>query len=786
MGTLAQQRLRIDERSNNSVVYTPVTTYFDGSAMTDAKADGFVYRMSEAVPDGEEDPVKTYWKLVYDNSIHVSRFGVVSHPTLNQTASFQTAIDVCAKYGLTLDVSNFTIRGKAIELRCDMYSNRKGVLKFITDPTASGYSQGGFITVVRSGITVRGVNIDGDLIGYNPSNIVYASNKSDLTGVKGCTPFSITTYIEDIGDRTPSDTVVSGQPNPICSNVKIYDCKITNSYGTGFLIHGYNHLIDNVEVNRSVNAFGDCFGIFNFYKIRLTNCRAYDFMRMGFCSDYGGWQGGRNIQIIDSVAEYGHDCSAEYGGSNFNSGFWAEGTSETVWQNCWAIDCNINGFNFNLGSPSEYQFNSQTKCSVRIINCFVDYKGRIGNFQGHAITIATSTTFITGKSNPVDALVSGCTVEGAPSGLGIYIRNPDDRVVVTDCYVNWKSVPYVGDGDSYKSGILIFGPASIEGRMGKVLLQNIEMRYFGMDATQRAALINQDSGFGADISIVRFNEGGESDNYIKKVDLTIDNVRLLNSLQSLWIRSQYGSKDHDKIKIKNCGDVLYRGHADTVYVENDIRAKFTYVASFNYIKNLTLLNVDFCRYNPDIQVDYYVIRTVNFTIRDSSLIHNFWILSDGDNTLQRNKIYGYIVWQKVSDTTITNTDTYDSNISLYTGDAGIQYQIGANTTIIARVMDNLFSGNIIFETNDVPRFTMIGGNNYIPFEHAIVLRKGSTDHQYTALFTTAEGKLLRQYGASSEKPSVAPIGQKFRDDTLKKTLTMWSGNEWRDAAGTIV
>lgn len=129
-------------------------------------------------------------------------------------------------------------------------------------------------------------------------------------------------------------------------------------------------ILENVRTNRTRGTFGDGFFIVGTQQGKLTNCRAYDFTRIGFVVDSYGDPTTPSIQIgLDNCrAEYGHDASILYGGGEYNSGYWSELAGHVVFNNCHAKDTNQRGFIATsgatiLGVPTaRYTF----------VNCTVD------------------------------------------------------------------------------------------------------------------------------------------------------------------------------------------------------------------------------------------------------------------------------------------------------------------------------------------------------------------------------------------------------------------------------
>ena len=127
--TTAQNAKKI--RTVDGIPFTPVAIFEDGNAMTDAKADGVIYKKIG----------KTYYKRVYSGSIKSSWFGAVGDGRTDDSKALQKALDWCVANKKDLEIDGVHMIGTPLVI------NRK-----VDSPEAARYfvifsnSGGGFTT----------------------------------------------------------------------------------------------------------------------------------------------------------------------------------------------------------------------------------------------------------------------------------------------------------------------------------------------------------------------------------------------------------------------------------------------------------------------------------------------------------------------------------------------------------------------------------------------------------------------------------------------------------------
>src|SRR5690554_1074673 len=133
-------------------------------------------------------------------------------------------------------------------------------------------------------------------------------------------------------------------------DVIIKNCVGRNSWGANLRCELSSRVkIDNCVSMRSRGEMGDGFYIQRSHQVMLRNCLALDHTRIGFVceggtSSHGFEEISDNICFVGCQAIQGHDQGVNYGGNEFNAGFWFENSSQVSCSNCCALDQEEVGF----------------------------------------------------------------------------------------------------------------------------------------------------------------------------------------------------------------------------------------------------------------------------------------------------------------------------------------------------------------------------------------------------------------------------------------------------------
>lgn len=132
-------------------------------------------------------------------------------------------------------------------------------------------------------------------------------------------------------------------------------------------------IMENCIAERCRNQFGDGIYIGRSTRVSVTNCTASDVTRIGFVTEGGA--GGTielssQISFTNCIAEYAHDHSQQYGGTEFNSGFWSENSSIVTFTGC--ISRGTGGRGFTFAATSLNRSNGLESAQASFRNCYTE------------------------------------------------------------------------------------------------------------------------------------------------------------------------------------------------------------------------------------------------------------------------------------------------------------------------------------------------------------------------------------------------------------------------------
>jgi len=143
------------------------------------------------------------------------------------------------------------------------------------------------------------------------------------------------------------------------------------SSGALKLTKSNNCTVNNLRTQRTRSQFGDGMYVgYNSLNITVMNSRAYDFTRMGFITGSS-----KNISFVNCRASYGHNQGKDYGGTEYNAGFWGEPVSEFTVEGCVAENTN-RGFIHVSENVTAYDF--QSDYHRGIFNSCISLENNIG------------------------------------------------------------------------------------------------------------------------------------------------------------------------------------------------------------------------------------------------------------------------------------------------------------------------------------------------------------------------------------------------------------------------
>lgn len=199
------------------------------------------------------------------------------------------------------------------------------------------------------GIHVTGAGVERTIIRYTGDargTLVEIHDGATLSGM------TLDGNVSDDPERWSAsnyDTFTGGLPLDLTGhNVTAHDVVCRRSPLACLRVGARNFVLRDVVAEHSRGNFGDGIFIADASDGLVERCQARDFTRIGFVSDtYGSSPEhilSERIDFIDCLAEKGHHASVDYGGIEFNAGYWAENSDAVQFINCRSRDTTHYGF----------------------------------------------------------------------------------------------------------------------------------------------------------------------------------------------------------------------------------------------------------------------------------------------------------------------------------------------------------------------------------------------------------------------------------------------------------
>lgn len=350
-----------DQYTGEEISYTKTTTWYDGSAMNDSKADGVIYR--KIIPDGE--PAFYVKKNTEDDFVNVlwlgfKNDGVTNNDSLlaNATTKYDKLFFPKGTYlfsnlpTITLNNPKIEIKGEGestvlnatstltviinsaakisdikfnnIQLRLHYTNNRGTVItnNFFGGGIIAIYGLPGFAQVPQN-ISVTNNYFDGHSYGiyggFNRSffanntfrnttnrNIEFQTGSGNITynndidgGVTGITHLIARSTTSNIGCQ--SNIIIGNRIRNISEEAISFDSKANNSSDSGSVISGTitsrSTSTTNVQIVPSFDLSGSAFAYLNMYLVPLTGVSKGSVFRINFM----GASGTSYIQVVDAT-----------------------------------------------------------------------------------------------------------------------------------------------------------------------------------------------------------------------------------------------------------------------------------------------------------------------------------------------------------------------------------------------------------------------------------------------------------------------------------------------------
>ena len=195
----------------------------------------------------------------------------------------------------------------------------------------------------------------------------------------------------------------------------IDNCVFQNSRSAALRVESSNTgTVINSRTNRSRAQFGDGIYFTNCDEMKVIACKVDDVQRIGVVAENGC----EVIDISDTTVTLADHQGIDFGGTEINSGFWAENSTEINMYNCRAINTNTNGFFFSTGSSVSLM----NTASSRATDCT-------------AINVVTPFTAESGGGTPHKATFINCRAYGTSTGISFDAGNETDNYAAISCHV---------------------------------------------------------------------------------------------------------------------------------------------------------------------------------------------------------------------------------------------------------------------------------------------------------------------------------------------------------------
>lgn len=172
--------------------------------------------------------------------------------------------------------------------------------------------------------------------------------------------------------------------------------------------------VNKVSINKARAQFGDGIYMNSCSKVDITSCDIEDVQRIGVVAENGCTV----CNISDTKVTLAAHQGIDYGGTEVNSGFWVENSTEVNVDRCVAINTNTNGFFFSTGTATPLMNAS----SLRATDCT-------------AIDVVTPFTAESGGGTPLKAVFLNCRGFGTTTGIAFDAGNETDNYAAIGCHV---------------------------------------------------------------------------------------------------------------------------------------------------------------------------------------------------------------------------------------------------------------------------------------------------------------------------------------------------------------
>lgn len=325
-------------------------------------------------------------RIMETDYFNVRWFGAKGDGVTDDSSSIQLADNEAAAASKRLYFPEGTYKAYGLLITTSWYAHGKAVVENVT-PTANKYN---FVRMVgRTGLSLEGMTFDGGVSADPP--VWNSSNYNSFTGGLACYLYNST-------------------------DIRLVNCTFRNSVMSPLRIERCSRVIvENCLMKRGRGNYGDAVYLSGSDHVRFDRCSAHDYTRIGFVCEQGSW----NVSFSQCHAYDGHDQSRQYGGGEFNAGFWSENSENVTYSQCVAENNTHCGFTVAPGVNRPYH----TSTAPYVLDSCV----AIGN--GLYGIIASDS-----KGDRFSVTCTGCFVFGSRIGMAINAYHANDTVTLDQCY----------------------------------------------------------------------------------------------------------------------------------------------------------------------------------------------------------------------------------------------------------------------------------------------------------------------------------------------------------------
>lgn len=335
---------------------------------------------------------RRYKRVIDTDYLNAAWFGAKGDGSTDDTAAIQNADNTAAALSKRLYFPAGTYMAYGLFINVPWYSDCGAVLQN-NSPASSRYN---FIRMTgKDGLTLEGLTFDGN-VSADPES--WQGNFNSFTGGIAC-------YILN------------------STNIILRGCMFRNSFMSNLRIENSTAVIvESCTIRHARGGSGDGVYARNCQDIRFDRCMAEDYTRIGFVLEGGC----ANVTYSQCYARYGHHSSRNYGGTEFNAGFWAENAETVTYSQCAAENNTDRGFVLATGSS---RLKLTTPAVFVLDSCIV---------LDHLNGIVVSNNF---TDDSIAVVCSNCAVFGAQNGITVNLSSANDSVRLDQCFVQLTSEP---------------------------------------------------------------------------------------------------------------------------------------------------------------------------------------------------------------------------------------------------------------------------------------------------------------------------------------------------------